>query len=159
MKYQYKKSVIIFRSIIVVAVWCGIISLFFSASNIGAFIFLSLFILLFIVPTLLILNILFSSIKNLFVIEADEQFLHYNLHQITISRNDIEKVYIKHTARESYLVIKFKDFAKYRKIISQTFIGKIYLLNYRTFGKSLLFINLSMIKDDVNELLKNVNKE
>lgn len=91
--------------------------------------------------------------------EADDQFLHYNLHQITISRNDIEKVYIKHTSRESYLVIKFRDFAKYRKIISQTFIGKIYLLNYRTFGKSLLFINLPMIKGDVNALLKNVNKE
>ncbi len=96
--------------------------------------------------SLLTFSLAFSSIKNSIAIETDEKYLQYNLHRIQISYNDISDLYIYRSPAFNFLIIKIQDFETYYNLISKSLIGQIHLLNYRTFGKSLIFINLSFIK-------------
>lgn len=158
MKYEYDKLKIILFTILIIGIWCGIFDLSFKINKTGAFIFLSIFSLIMILLSLLTFSLAFSSIKNSIAIETDEKYLQYNLHRIQISYNDISDLYIYRSPAFNFLIIKIQDFETHYNLISNSLIGQIHLLNYRTFGKSLIFINLSFIKGNEKDILKQIKK-
>ncbi|MEZ0006780.1 hypothetical protein ABH942_002157 [Flavobacterium sp. 28YEA47A] len=162
-KIKYHSQSIILHSTLVVTVWILLIVLFLNTDKIGGHLFVILFSLLFLFTTLTLFPTFINYFKKEDAIIFEDNYFIYKTFNLAIKFDDIEKYYFYHPPGGTFLILKFKNFDSYSEVLSKTISGKIALLNFRTFGKSLIFINLRFIRTTEKEIEKkfryNVNKK
>ena len=162
-KIKYHSLSIILHSTLIVTVWILLLVLFLNTNKIGGHLFVILFSLFFLFATLTFLPTFINYLKKEDAIIFEDNDFVYKTFNLTIKFDDIEKYYFYHSPGGVFLIIKFKNFDSYSEVLSKTILGKITLLNFKFFGRSLAFINLRFIKTTEKEIQQkfrlNVNKK
>lgn len=155
-KIKYHSGSIILHSTLLVVVWIASIVLFLSTNKIGGHLFLILFSLLSLFSTLTFFPTFINYLKKEDAIIFEDSYFIYKTFNLAIKFDDIEKYYFYYSKGGTFLILKFKNFNSYSEVLSKSLLGKIALLNFRIFGKSLVFTNLRFIKTTIKEIEKNL---
>lgn len=147
-KYRYNSLQVIALGILGYGSLIALIVLMFFTNRIAGYIFLALIQILALfafIPMLTMIKGIFGKLHPVVLVDGKIILQVINLE---INIVDVENIYLHSTRENTHIVLKLYNFDSYRSLLKKTLIGRITLLNFRTFGKSKVFINLRFIKDN-----------
>lgn len=161
-KIKYHTVNIILHLALIIGVWALIFVLIFNCAKIEGFIFLATFSLIHLFSTLCLYPQLISYFKKKGALVFEKDQLIYIPLNLSIKFNDINKYSIYYSPGGAFLILKLNDFHYYSGFLRKSLLGKIALLNFNIFGKSIIFINFRFLetseRDILNKIKSYVNK-